>query len=668
MALPERDIVTRMKPVLLILTCLIISTSAWGNLDQSMDEIEKLIRLRDYSEAVNRLKPLAENGDPEAQYRLAGLYRAGKGVSRDLDKASEIYRQAATAGHADAQFSLALLIEKSNDSPSSRRQARRWYKKAAAQGHRRAAEKLEQFQDLPQVVDRGISQEDIFNAIRHNDEILIDSLIASGANLDLSDRQGNSTVMAALRAGWPQLAANLIDNTQQFDQPNLLGSRPLTVASARGYENIVTILLDRKVDIDQTDARGDSALMLAIKNKNIEIAELLLQRGADHRLTNKKGKSAADLAYSGDDPAGKALFANYGIKPVVVARKPVTSDLEAFRKSVQQHGERYAGWPLLNISIELGDSSITQQLIEEKPDFAEADPEGNSALHVAARKGDYNSLKLLVSNGANVNATNARNESGLYLAVESGSLKAVNLLLQNRADPSIKTKLEVTPLEIAVETRQLKIAEALLKAKKSYPGIHRVLLQAIENNMERLSYVLIKRDSELGSLDDKGRSALWHSANKGQLRTTENLIASGKIDLDQVDVNGHSAVAEAIINGHDKIVRLLVKWGVDLTAQTNEGNTLLMLAVLSKKTEIVELLLQRKIEVNTQNNVGDTALILAAATDQKPIIEMLINAGADMQLRNKDDLNAYQIAFNAGHRDAAEIIHDKSNLVFKLFN
>lgn len=657
-----------MKTILLLIGSMLLSAPVWGNSDPVLDEIEKLIRLRDYSQAVSRLKPLVQTGNPEALYRLAGLYRSGRGVGRNLEKATELYHAAAVAGHADAQFALALLIEKSNDSPSSRGEARRWYQKSAAQGHQRAAKKLEQFQELPELADRAISRDDIFSAIRHNDEILINALLASGADLDLNDRQGNSTVMAALRAGWPQLAATLIDNTRQFDQPNSLGNRPLSVASAKGYKNIVRILLDKKADIDQTDARGDSALMLAIKNKHIEIAELLLERGADHRLINKKGKSAADLAYSSDNPAGKALFASYGIKPVAVARKPVTSDLEAFKKSVQQHGERYAGWPLLNISIELGDHSITQQLIEEKPDFAATGPEGNSALHVAARKGDYDSLGLLVSHGANVNATNSRNESVLYLAVESGSLKSVNLLLQNRADPSLKTKLEVTPLEIAVEAKQPKIAEALLKAKNSYPGIHRVLLQAIEKNMERLSYVLIKRDRELGSLDDKGRSVLWHSANNGRLRTTENLLAAGKIDLNQTDVNGNSAVAQAIKNGHEEVTRLLVKWGADLSTQTNEGNTLLMLAVLSKKPEIVGLLLQRKVEVNTQDNVGDTALMMAAATGQDRVIEMLINAGADMQLRNKEELNAYQIAQNAGYQDAAEFIREKSNFVFKLFN
>jgi ankyrin repeat protein len=47
---------------------------------------------------------------------------------------------------------------------------------------------------------------------------------------------------------------------------------------------------------------------------------------------------------------------------------------------------------------------------------------------------------------------------------------------------------------------------------------------------------------------------------------------------------------------------------------------------------------------------------------------MLIKAGADLQLRNKEDLNAFQIANNSGHQATAKIIRERSNFVFKLFN
>lgn len=675
MAPPDQDIVMRIKPVLLILTCLFISVPAWSNVTKSLDEIEKLIRLRDYSEAVNRLKPLVEKGDTEAQYRLAGLYRAGKGVSKDLDKATDLYHLSAQAGHADAQYAFAQIIEKSNKSPSALNEARRWYKKSAVQGNERAVVKLEQLQEAPDVSAKTLSRKDIFNAIQHNDEALINSLISRGVDLNLSDRQGNSTVMAALLAGWPQLAETLIPHTKQLGQANILGNRPLHVASTRGYENIILALLISEVDINQTDSRGDTALVLAVKNKNAEIAALLLDQGADYSLINKKKQSAVDFAYAGDNPANKALFASYGIKPRVVTQKKAAHSLDTFKTSVTKHGARYAGWPLLNIAIELGENSISNQLIDQKPNLNLTDPDGNNALHVAARRGDLDTLKLLVIQGAKLNSVNKRNETALYLAVESSNLKCVKLLLKNKADPSIATKLKVTPLEAAIRNDQSHIALALLNTKIGYPGIHRVLLLAIQKKMDNLSYTLIKLDKQLDSVDDKRRSVLWHSADQGLAKTTAQLIASKKIDVNRKDINGHSALAQAVKRGRFEIVRLLSDHRADLTTRTDEGNTLLMLAVLSKNPEIVEFLLARSfdinaqdIDINAQDKVGETALMLAAATGQDRIIEMLINAGADAQLRNKEDLNAFQIATNAGHQKTAKFIHDRSNFVFKLFN
>ena len=90
--------------------------------------------------------------------------------------------------------------------------------------------------------------------------------------------------------------------------------------------------------------------------------------------------------------------------------------------------------------------------------------------------------------------------------------------------------------------------------------------------------------------------------------------------------------------------------------------------VLAKNAAIVELLLAGASDINAQDHVGDTALMLAAGSAQNDIVEMLIEAGTDLQLRNKEDLNAFQIANNSGHEETAEIIRERSNFVFKLFN
>lgn len=489
---------------------------------------------------------------------------------------------------------------------------------------------------------------------------------------------GGDTVMAALLAGWPRLANTLLEQTTHPAQINSLGFRPMHVATIRGYRTMVIALLDKEVDIDQTDARGNTALMLAAKNRKTDMLKLLLDRGANYGITNRKKQSAIDFVFAADYPAGQALLASYGIAPgttgpgtvdpAATIQLAAASKLDQFKTVVEQRGGRYAGWPLLNIAIELGEIPITQEIIAEKPDLNATGPDGNSAIHVAARKGDSVTLKPLLANGVDINAINARNETALYLAVESDCLECVRLLLANKADPAIADKLKITPLEVAIRNEQTEIAAVLLKSPTSYAGIHRVLLLAIERNMEDLSLRLIKRDSRLGERDDKGRSALWHSADRGLIKTSVALIKSGKIDINSQDSTGHCALAQATRGGHLAVVHLLINADADLNIRTNAANTILMLAVLAKKPAIVELLMTRAIDINAQDNVGDTALMLAAATGQNELLEMLIKAGADLQLRNKEDLNAFQIANNSGHQETAEMIREKSNVLFKLFN
>jgi len=63
----------------------------------------------DYATTVRIWRELAEEGDPMAQLGLAGLYRQGSGVPRDLGEAARLYRAAALQGNSDAQINLARL-------------------------------------------------------------------------------------------------------------------------------------------------------------------------------------------------------------------------------------------------------------------------------------------------------------------------------------------------------------------------------------------------------------------------------------------------------------------------------------------------------------------------------------------------------------------------------
>lgn len=76
----------------------------------------------------------AENGSPSAQYDLAGIYKNGRGVTRDETEAARWYRLAAESGYTRAQLNLAIMYENGQGVTQDDDEALRWYMAAAEQG------------------------------------------------------------------------------------------------------------------------------------------------------------------------------------------------------------------------------------------------------------------------------------------------------------------------------------------------------------------------------------------------------------------------------------------------------------------------------------------------------------------------------------------------------
>ena len=420
--------------------------------------------------------------------------------------------------------------------------------------------------------------------------------------------------------------------------------------------------------LDRPDARGNTALMLAVANRHPEVAELLLEVGADPVAVNDRQQSAADLAFAAGDPQSQAMFTRLGLAPRPAAEARETLSIAEFKARAERQGQRYADWPLLNIAIEQGETGIVDRLLAREADPDASGPDANNALHVAARGGKHVLLERLLALATDIDAVNRRGETALYLAADAGCLPCARLMLERGADPSIANRLEVTPLEIAVQKKQPKIALALLQSKASYPGIHRVLLLALEKKMERLAAALIRRDPQLTRLDEQDRSVLWYGADQGLAKTVDALAATGKFDLDRPDRNGYSPLAQAAYRGHFESVQVLMRHGARSDTLTAQKNSPLMLAALSGNARLARYLIDAGAEIDAQNDIGDTALMMAAARGHIDVVERLIEAGADLGLRNREQLNALQIANDSGQAKIAALIHENSNPLLRLFD
>ena len=149
---------------------LVAAALACGPCFAGLDEGLAALARRDYAAAAKELRPLAERGNAEAQYRvglmhefgagypkdvqqavtwltraanqghvaaqqeLGVVYTTGDGVAKDDAKAVAWFRKAANAGNPTAQYNLALMLAKGAGVRQDYAQALDWFRKAATQG------------------------------------------------------------------------------------------------------------------------------------------------------------------------------------------------------------------------------------------------------------------------------------------------------------------------------------------------------------------------------------------------------------------------------------------------------------------------------------------------------------------------------------------------------
>ena len=87
-----------------------------------------------YSQALSIWRPLAQQGNMDAQMGLGNLYFNGDGVSKNYKEAAKWWRKSAEQGHSGAQFNLATLYDRGEGVLQDYKEAVKWYRLSAANG------------------------------------------------------------------------------------------------------------------------------------------------------------------------------------------------------------------------------------------------------------------------------------------------------------------------------------------------------------------------------------------------------------------------------------------------------------------------------------------------------------------------------------------------------
>ena len=118
-------------PTLLTFTALTAAVPALADFQAGLDAFQK----GDYVGAAKEWRPLAEEGDPIAQFNLGLLYLDGHGVPQSPMEAANWFRRAAEQDYTQAQHNLGAMYGSGQGVKRDYVQAYKWLNICAAKGN-----------------------------------------------------------------------------------------------------------------------------------------------------------------------------------------------------------------------------------------------------------------------------------------------------------------------------------------------------------------------------------------------------------------------------------------------------------------------------------------------------------------------------------------------------
>jgi TPR repeat protein len=108
-----------------------VTTASAGSARSPMEQGWAAYERGDYELAARLIRPYAEDGDPEAQFKLGRMFQEGQGVPQDHAEAGKWYRLSAEAGQPFAQNNLGVMYKHGRGVKQDNVQAYFWFSLAA---------------------------------------------------------------------------------------------------------------------------------------------------------------------------------------------------------------------------------------------------------------------------------------------------------------------------------------------------------------------------------------------------------------------------------------------------------------------------------------------------------------------------------------------------------
>lgn len=131
------------------------------------------------------------------------------------------------------------------------------------------------------------------------------------------------------------------------------------------------------------------------------------------------------------------------------------------------------------------------------------------------------------------------------------------------------------------------------------------------------------------------------------------------IDFGTINEDGDTYLHYAIrCNSYD-CARFFVKF-IPVNSENKRGETALFYAAKMGKIELVKLLLRYEIDINYKNDLGEIALHYALMKGNLDVVKLLIEEGSDIKIKTKNSLTIANFAILGGDYNVFTYLHKKN--------
>lgn len=144
-------------------------------------------------------------------------------------------------------------------------------------------------------------------------------------------------------------------------------------------------------------------------------------------------------------------------------------------------------------------------------------------------------------------------------------------------------------------------------------------------------------------------------ARKGNLSEIKLLFDNDKNIINAIDINGSSMLILACYRGNQEVAQFLIEKGADLNYISNNG-TALMACVFKSEFLLVDELIKKSVNLDLTDGNGITALMLAVQFKNVEMVKKLLNAGANKQLKCKQNKTAFEYAVFSNNEEIINLL------------